>query len=75
MGRLGFLRNWFNVEMYYIDESLPVVLFVGMHHFHLWPKAKACIPQIQGRIELYTGTPTGTAHAYNFPLSLQLKPQ
>jgi dynein heavy chain len=57
-----------NVEDHCIDESLPRVLFIQMAHFHLWPKAKKDLPAIKGRIELYTGSPVGTAHVYNCPV-------
>jgi len=57
-----------NVEDHMLDESHPRVLFVQMAHFHLWPRAKADIPAIEGSIELYTGSPTGTAHVYNCPV-------
>merc|ERR1712070_1235882 len=58
----------FNTEDHYIDESLPRVLFVLMPHFHLWPKAKKDIEDIEGRLELFTGSITGKAHVYNCPV-------
>jgi dynein heavy chain len=57
-----------NVEEHCIDESLPRVLFVPMPCFHLWPKAKKDIEEIKGRLELYTGSPFGTAHVYSCPV-------
>jgi dynein heavy chain len=57
-----------NVEEHCIDESLPRVLFVPMPCFHLWPKAKKDIEETRGRLELYTGSPFGTAHVYACPV-------
>ena len=57
-----------NVEDHCIDESLPRVLFVAMPCFHLWPRAKQDIAEIEGRVELYTGTIAGTDHVYNSPV-------
>ena len=57
-----------NVEDHCIDESLPRVLFVAMPAFHLWPRDKKDIPGIIGRVELYTGSISGTAHVYDCPV-------
>jgi len=59
--------DW-NAGAHTLAESQPRVLSVPMAHFHLWPRAKADIPGIEGRTELYTGALSGTAHVYNCPV-------
>ena len=57
-----------NPDDHAIAESNPRVLFVSMPYFLLWPRMKDDIPNVIGRIELYTGHPLGTAHVYMCPV-------